>query len=219
MPPSTQRRSYDVSGRRAQAQANRERILEAAGELFVHRGYAGTAVADIAAAAAVSVPTVFSHFKSKALLIKECVDSATVGDTGPLPLAERPEMIHVREGRTARQVLGRLATLIATVGPRVVPIYMAMYGAADADPEIRLLARTLDEQRLVGATQLARIVVARLGTDDEDLLAELRDVIWTMNSPQMFSLLVTQRGWPLERYESWIRRTLMAAATSRTRAG
>jgi AcrR family transcriptional regulator len=211
--PQTQRRSYDGSGRRAQAQANRERILAAALGLFVMQGYAGTSIADISVAAGVSVPTVFAHFGSKVELFKQCVDSATVGDTEPVPLADRPEMVHVRAGRTARQVVGRLAALIAAAGPRVVPIYMVMYGAADADPEIRALARTMDEQRLAGATQLARIVMDRLGSDSEDLAAEIRDLIWTMNSPQTFSLLVTQRGWPLDRYEAWVRRTLLAATT------
>jgi len=215
MPTPMQRRSYDGSGRRAQAQANRERILAAALGLFVVQGYAGTSIADISAAAGVSVPTVFAHFGSKVELFKQCVDIATVGDAKPVPLAERPEMVNVRHGRTARQVVGRLAALIASAGPRVVPIYMVMYGAADADPEIRSLARTMDEQRLTGATQLARIIMDRLGTDNDDLAAEIGDLIWTVNSPKTFSLLVTERGWPLDRYEAWVRRTLLAATTGR----
>jgi len=124
-------------------------------------------------------------------------------------------MVNVRDGRTARQVVGRLAALITSAGPRVVPIYMVMYGAADADPEIRSLAHTMDDQRLVGATQLARVIMDRLGTDNEELAAEIRDLIWTMNSPKTISLLVTERGWPLERYEAWVRRTLLAATTGR----
>ena len=210
-----QRRSYDASGRRAQAEANRERIIDAALGLFVQRGYAGTSVADIAAAAGVSVPTVFSRFGSKVTLFKECVDTATVGDAQPVPLAQRPEMIHVAEGRTAEDVLSRLAALIAAAGPRVVPIYMVLYGAADADPEIRALATAMDEQRLAGATRLAGLALSRLEKSDPELLAELRDIIWTLNSPQTYSLLVTRRGWPPARYEAWARRTLIAALPAR----
>jgi len=213
MPTQPQRRSYDGSGRRAQAQVSRERILAAAHELFVAQGYAGTSIADIGAAAGVSVPTVFAHFGSKVELLKQCVDSATVGDAEPVPLADRSEMVNIRAGRTARQVIDRLAAFIASAAPRVVPIYMVMYRAADADPEIRSLTRTMDEQRLAGATQLARVVMDRLGSDNEDLAAEIRDLIWTMNSPQTFTLLVTERGWPLDRYEAWVSRTLLAATT------
>jgi hypothetical protein len=46
--------------------------------------------------------------------------------------------------------------------------------------------------------------MSRLESDDEELLAEICDLIWTMNSPQTFSLLVNERGWPLERYEAWV---------------
>jgi len=52
-----QRLSYDGSGRRAQSQASWERILAAAVGLFVVRDCAGTSIADISAAAGVSVPT------------------------------------------------------------------------------------------------------------------------------------------------------------------
>ena len=45
MPTRVQRRSYDVSGRRAQASANLERILDVVGTLFVEQGYAGTSIA------------------------------------------------------------------------------------------------------------------------------------------------------------------------------
>ncbi|MET0864779.1 MAG: TetR/AcrR family transcriptional regulator [Nakamurella sp.] len=210
MSETRQRRSYNATGRQLQANANRERILDVARQLFVTGGYAGTAVADIAAAAGVSVPTVFARFGSKVKLFKECIDTATVGDAEPVPLAERAEMVHVRAGTTAQEVIGRLAALIATAGPRVVPIYLVMYAAADADPDIRALARELDQQRLIGATQLARVVVNRLGTDDEELLAELRDVIWTVNSAQTYGLLAIQRGWSGPRYERWVRSTLLA---------
>lgn len=211
MSESTPRRSYDASGRQAQARVTKERILDAARSLFIDHGYAGTSIVDIAEAASVSGPTVFAHFGSKVTLLKECVDTAIVGDAEPVPLAERPEMVHARNGRTAVEVLERLAGLFAYLTPRSVPIYMVMYSAADADPTIRELARVVDEQRLVGATQLAEIVMERLGSSDRSHLEEIRDLIWTINSPQTISLLVTEREWSVARYEQWARRTLVAA--------
>jgi AcrR family transcriptional regulator len=205
------RRSYNAQGRRAQAQANRDRILNTARELFIERGYAGTSIADIADASGVSVPTVFARFGSKVALLKEAVDSALVGDSEPVPLADRPEMRHVYEGRTAPEVITRLAGLIATAGPRVVPISMIMHGAADADPEIAALAQEHDRQRLRGAEMLADVVMERLGSEDRDLFDQLRDLIWMTNAPQTFDLLVRRRGWSPERYGDWAARTLIAA--------
>jgi AcrR family transcriptional regulator len=211
-PTGQARRPYNAEGRRAQARATRERILETARDLFVARGYAGVAVADIAAAAGVSTPTVFAGFRSKANLLKEATETALVGDADPVPLAERPAMRHVMAAPTAREVLERFAALIAEAGPRVVPLYAVLLAAADGDPDIARLAATLDQQRLVGATRLAEVVLDRLGetVQDPQRLAEVRDTIWTFNSPQLYTLLVTQRGWSPERFGAWVARGLTA---------
>ena len=119
-------------------------------------------------------------------------------------------MRHVVEGATAREVLHRLAALIAEAGPQVAPLYAVLHAAADADPEIARLAAALDEQRLQGATRLAEVVLDRLDDTDPDRLREVRDTIWTLNSPLLFGLLVTQRGWPPERYGVWVDRALTA---------
>lgn len=204
------RRRYDSSGRRAQALATRDRVLRTARELFVENGYARTSVADIAAAAGVSAPTVFARFSSKVNLLKEAVETALVGDPDPVPLHERPAMQHVHDGPTAGDVLTRLAALIAERAPHVCPIYAALDAAADADPTIAGLARTLDEHRLAGASRLADTVMARLGEDDPARRDEIRDTIWTLNAPQLYLLLVTRRGWSVEQYGDWIRRALLA---------
>lgn len=209
-PTGQPRRRYNGEGRRAQARATRARILDTARTLFVEQGYAGTSIAQVAAAAGVSVPTVFSGFGSKATLLKEATESMLVGDDEPVPLAQRPQMRHVHAGASAHEVALRLAALIAEAAPRVCPVYAVVLAAADTDPEIAELARTLDEQRLVGATQLARTVLTRLGDDDADRLAEIRDTIWTLNSPQLYGLLVTGRGWSARRYRDWIARALIA---------
>ncbi|GAA4155881.1 TetR/AcrR family transcriptional regulator [Actinomadura keratinilytica] len=51
------------------AAETRERLLRAAAEAFAARGYDGTRVADIAAAAGVSNGALYAHFKSKAELL------------------------------------------------------------------------------------------------------------------------------------------------------
>ncbi|MFG1705266.1 TetR family transcriptional regulator [Nonomuraea sp. M3C6] len=51
------------------AAETRERLLRAAAEVFAERGYDGTRVADIAAAAGVSNGALYAHFGSKAKLL------------------------------------------------------------------------------------------------------------------------------------------------------
>jgi AcrR family transcriptional regulator len=205
------RRGYDGSGRRAQAQATRGRILDNARELFVTQGYAGTSIAQIAAASGVSAPTVFTGFKSKVNLLRAAVETALVGDDEPVPMAQRPAMRHVHEGATAQEVLSRYAAMFLDVAPRACPVALVVYAAADADPEIAALADVLDEQRLRGSEAIARTVVDRLGAPER--LEEIRDTVWTFNAPLLYGLLVDQRGWTIERYVDWVRRGMVALAT------
>ena len=206
-----QRREYDSSGRRAQAEATRRRIVEVARDLFVEHGYAGTSMARIAAAAGVSAPTVFAAFGSKVNLLKVAAETTVVGDAEPVPLHERPASRHVHAGATAAEVLDRLASLNTDAAARAYPIFAVLHAAADAEPEIAELVRILDDQRLAGATMLARTVLSRLGSDDPARLAEIRDLIWSYNSLAMYGMLVIRRGWSADRYRIWLSATLRAA--------
>jgi len=58
----------NVRGRRA-----RSAVLAAATELFAERGYSGTSIADVAAAAGVAKPSVLYHFADKDDLWRACV--------------------------------------------------------------------------------------------------------------------------------------------------
>jgi hypothetical protein len=35
-------------------------------------------------------------------------------------------------------------------------------------------------------------------------LEEVADVLWSMNSPELYLLLVDQRGWDPDRYQRWL---------------
>jgi AcrR family transcriptional regulator len=212
--PAASRRPYDSSGRRAQAQANRERILRVAARLFRTHGYAATSMAQIAAEAGVSTPTVFAAYKTKVNLLKQAVDVAIAGDTEAIALNDRPAMQDVHKARTAAGVLRRYAAAVADVGQRAYPIYAVAYAAADADPQIAALVSDLDRQRLTGAEYIATTLADRLGDTDPDRLAYLRDTIWTLNSPLLYGHLVDQRGWSLDAYRDWIA-TALTAMTAR----
>lgn len=63
----------NADGRRQIGARNRDRLLEAAAELFAQRGYRGTTTRDLAAAAGITERTLFRHVPSKAALFREAV--------------------------------------------------------------------------------------------------------------------------------------------------
>lgn len=201
-----QGRRYDASGRRAQALQTRERILERARELFISRGFGGTSVADVAAAAEVSVPTVFNAFGSKVRLLKEAAETTLVGDAHPIPMAERAEMRQVQAAGTAEEILDRFAALVASRAPAVHPIYAVVSRGRDLHPEVAELAEELDDQRLSAATRIAALMADRLDrAKDEPLVSDLRDCIWAALAVENYEALVVRRGWSIDRYRQWVR--------------
>jgi hypothetical protein len=64
---------------------------------------------------------------------------------------------------------------------------------------------------MVGMTAFAGHL-AELGHLRADVSAEhARDVLWTLSSPDVWDLLVRQRGWTLERYQTFVSQQLIAA--------
>jgi AcrR family transcriptional regulator len=203
------RRRYDVSGRRRQAQHNREQVLAVARRLFVERGYAATSVAQIAAGAGLSDRTVFAAFESKANLLKAVVDAAVVGDAEEVALHDRPTLRRFHEAATFEEAVERLADVFAEVAERTYEVFTVLHGAAAADPEIARLEADLDEQRLTGVGHMAATFARLLGVTDADVVAGMRDALWIMGAPQQYGL-IKQRGWSVARYRDWTARALAA---------
>lgn len=66
-------------------------MIEAAGQLFIQRGYPATPIEAVAAAADVPLPTLYRLFGSKRALLKAVLDTSFGGDDEPITFADRPE--------------------------------------------------------------------------------------------------------------------------------
>jgi AcrR family transcriptional regulator len=73
--------------RAAGARRTQERVVETAHRLLLERGYAGMAMADLAAEAGVSVPLLYKVFGTKPQLVKRVYDVLLAGDVDPVPVA------------------------------------------------------------------------------------------------------------------------------------
>jgi AcrR family transcriptional regulator len=203
------RRRYDNRRREEQALQARRRILEAAYELFLERGYPGTTMAEVARTAGVSVETVYKSFGTKAALAKKLYDVTLVGDDQPVPLAQRAEFTAITAEPDPRRMLAGYAALGRVLLERLGPLLpVIVEGAQAGDPELRELLATIERERLVGASgfvaSLAGRDLLRDGLDPETA----RDVLWTLISHEVCRLLIDGRGWSLDRWERWLAATL-----------
>jgi AcrR family transcriptional regulator len=208
-PPDGQPRPYDSSRRQARAAENRRRIVEAAHGLFVERGFAATTVAAVAKAADVSAPTVYDGFGSKAALLRRAIEVALAGDDDPVPVAERATAKWALEAETGEELLARHAVLMGELASRTAAIFQVLTRAADTEPELAELLATFDDQRLKASTRIAKAVQQRGGLPEGRTVDDARDVIWMCSAPEIYTMLVTQRGWTTQRYVDWARHALV----------
>lgn len=185
-------------------------MLAAARRRFLADGYTATTLASVAGEAGVSVETIYRAFANKAGLLKAVFDVAVVGDDEPVPLVEREVVKRTLEEPDPRRTLAAFADLLVEVQPRAAPVQLLARSVATTDPEIAEVWAQMGVERLEGMAHFARHLHQGGHLRPELSVEEARDVLWTYNSPDLYQLIVVQRGWPLERYARFIERALIA---------
>ncbi|CAN5305849.1 TetR/AcrR family transcriptional regulator [soil metagenome] len=197
-------RAYRSPRRAEQAAATRHVVLAAAHDLFTQQGYAATTVADIAGRAQVAVDTVYAAVGRKPVVMRAVLESAISGTDDAVPAAQRAYVAEVRDSVTAAEKLRRYATAIAEMQPRLAPIVIALREAAVADTECAELWEEISDRRARNMRLLAADLrsTGELRRDRSD--DDVADVIWSMNSPEFWTLMVIERGWSPDRFEGWL---------------
>lgn len=88
--------------------------------------------------------------------------------------------------------------------PRVAPILLLVRSAAASVPELSVLWKELEDQRLKRMTDNAQYLSDGGHLRQGRTLAHARDVLWAYTSPELYERLVLRQGWPLERYGQFI---------------
>jgi AcrR family transcriptional regulator len=202
-------RRYDSSRRREQSRETRARVLDAARRLFLRGGYGSTTVAAIAAAAGVSVETVYKTYGGKAGLVRAIRDSALAGDRA-VPAEQRSDELRAREP-DPRKVVAAWGTFTTEIMPRVAPILLLVRAAGVTDPEMASLQREMDDARLARMNQNATYLHEGGHLRDGVTRDQARDLLFLHSSPELYELLVLRQSWALEDYGRFVGESLAAA--------
>jgi AcrR family transcriptional regulator len=203
--------------RSAKVVETRRRILDAAQELFLARGYGATTIDAIAEAAGVSVPTVYVRFESKRQLLQALLDRTIAGDDEPVPMLERDWMRDALSQPDPSQLLRRVVHHARLVHERTVALVIAVRAAAGTDSDLQGLWDLLREQRFVVAEAIGR-ALRTLGAPPEGLTrSQVTDVLYAELSPDAYQMLVIERGWTPRAWEQWTTRLLTSQLVAPTR--
>lgn len=192
------RRPYSSAIRQAQAGATRRAIISAARQVFIDSGYASATVEAVAAAASVSVPTVYAVFGSKPALL-----SAVVADAGSesdiRALAERAL------GETdPRARLASAARVVRTIMQRERPLLELVEQAGTGSPDLEHARRQVHDQQRDALGRVLRPMHERKTLRRDLGLAEAIATFSALASPESYRMLVVEVGWSPARWERWL---------------
>lgn len=197
------------AARQARTRRTRAAVVEAARSLFVERGYVATTIEAISARSDTPQATVYRLFSSKLGILKALLDVSIGGDDEAVAMLDRPQVRALLADADPKNQLAGFAALVRDVMARVGPVHRVLADAARSDRAAASLLAEIARQRHEGqrriARSLARSGVLRPGLRERDAA----DVVHALASPEVYGLLVLDRGWSGDRYERWLRSILV----------
>ena len=191
-------RSYRSPRRERQAATTRRRVLRAAHDLFVSRGYPDTTVAEVARRAKVSVDTVYASVGRKPQLLLAVHDMVLGSADEPIAADQRDYVVAVRAAAGARAKLSTYAEALGRLLPQTVPLAESLRVAGQSDVECRTVWEGLDQRRATNMLEFARDLRAT-GEVREDLSDEdVAHLVWTTNSPEFYRLTTAHGRGPAD---------------------
>lgn len=190
------------------------KIVAAARELFVERGYRGTTLSDVASAAGIADRTIYLRFATKGDLLKRVVDVAVVGDTAAVALADRDWVSAVMTASTLDDRLRADAAGSAELMERIAPVLAIAVQAEGEEPLIARAAQAAREDTLAQT----RLFWERAGADG--LLGVDVDLEWViataalLGNAEAYLHMTRTLRWTADEYRDWRYRTWSHLATT-----
>jgi hypothetical protein len=138
------------------------------------------------------------------VLFRLLVETAISGTQAPVPALERDYVRAMRAEPDPARKLTLYAQAVGRIQQRLAPLVQVLQQAATGDAELRALWQEIAERRAANMGLLAGELAAAGALRPGLSVAEVADVLWSMNSPEFYLLLVDQRGWDPDRYQQWL---------------
>ena len=204
------KRRYDSPRRRAQAAETRRQILVAAQRLFEEQGYASTSVAAIAAEAGVALKTVYVTFETKSGVLRALWNLLLRGDDESTPIADRDWYRAVLAEPDPERQIRRVAHGSRLVKERVGAVFGVIRSAAPVDPDIAALWERIESEFYENQKEIVASLSSRKALRPGLDIRRATDILWSLNHPDVWLLLVGKRGWSPEAFEKWLREAISA---------
>jgi AcrR family transcriptional regulator len=194
----------DATARQARTRRTRASVIDAARTLFAERGYAPTTIEAISERSDTPQATIYRLFGSNLGILKAVIDVSIAGDDEAVAVADRPQVRKLLADPDPHDLLAGFAGMLRDLLARTGPVHRLLADAARSDDAAASLLAEIARQRQDGQRRVAR-ALARSGALRDGLKErDAADIIHALASPEVYGLLVLDRGWSGERYERWV---------------
>jgi len=157
----------------------------------------------VARKARVSVPTVYSVFKSKTGILAALLDQSMFG-------TDYEDVVRYARSATDPEIrLHRAAAVARQIRSAQSAAFELMRGAGVVAPALAKLERERERMRYDREesviTFLAKSRRLRPGLSHRSA----RDIFWMLTGDDVYRMLVRERGWSRQQYQSWLAGTLV----------
>ena len=167
-----------------------------------------TTMEAVAAEAGVALKTVYAAFTTKSGVLRATWDLLLKGDADDAPVEARPWYLEVLDEPNPRRQVELIVHASCGVKRRIGAILGVIRGAAAVDPDAAALWALIESDFHANQGVLVASIDEHGGLRSDLDRATATDVLWTLNHPNTWLLLVGERGWTPERFERWFEETL-----------
>jgi AcrR family transcriptional regulator len=196
--------------RREKAEATRRRILQAAHDEFVEKGYHGATVASIAARAGVATQTVYYVFNTKAALISATIDLLVMGEEEPVIPQDTEWWQAMVAEEDATRALGHFVRGAAVLFQRASALSEILRAASLTDEEVRRTHDHHERLRAAGFREVVEVLSTKGRLRAGLSIGRATDVLLVVFGDSTYYLLTHDHRWSHDDVVTWFCSSLPA---------
>jgi AcrR family transcriptional regulator len=200
------KRPYRAPKRQAAAARTREAIVRAATQRFEERGWLGTTLRSISAAAGVSQKTVEALFGTKAALLLAAIDYAIRGDVDPLPMPQREAVAQMEAAPSAAAMLNLHAAHLRAVNERSARLASAIEQAATVDHTVAQIWKQMNDNRTYAVRWATKTLLSKPDRRHDLNRRDIEAIFWVALDWATYRTLTQHAHLTPSQFEQWLRR-------------
>ena len=180
-------RPYRLGKRQVEAEETRERVIDAARELFAEAGFFGASLEDVSKRAGVARATVYYQFESKFGLLDAAIEAT-------LARAASDSLRRTREHADAAKAVMLYPKAVCEFWSSEYAFFRNVIGLAAVNPEAERITEPYDLRRKELISWLVKRLADQGKLRDGVSPKQAVDVLWMLTSFRSFDQLHTRSG-------------------------